>query len=78
MLCLSPKGSSGDHSFHLSMEYGQFPFPLTSVSQDNLFQERSHSQSEIYDEVLLLHLSVFHVKQSLLLLLLFLLYFLLL
>ena len=44
-LFFSPKGSSGDHSFHLSMEYGQFPFPLTSVSQDNLFQERSHSQS---------------------------------
>ncbi|CAH3120232.1 unnamed protein product [Pocillopora meandrina] len=40
------KGSSGDHSFHSSMEYGQFPFPSTSVSQDNLFQERSHSQSK--------------------------------
>ena len=40
------KGSSGDNSFHLSMEYGQFPFLSTSVSQDNLFQERSHSQSK--------------------------------
>ena len=28
------------------MEYGQFPFPSTSVPQDNLFQERSHSQSK--------------------------------
>ena len=40
------KGSSGDNSSHPSMEYGQFPFLSTSVSQDNLFQERSHSQSK--------------------------------
>ena len=43
---LALKGSSGDHSSHSLMEYGQFPFPSTSVSQDNLFQERSHSQSK--------------------------------
>ena len=42
----SLKGSSGDHSFYSSMEYGQFPFLSTSVPQDNLFQERSHSQSK--------------------------------
>ena len=48
LMCLffSLKGSSGDHSFHSSMEYGQFPFLSTSVPQDNLFQERSHSQSK--------------------------------
>ena len=40
------KGSSGDNSSHPSMEYGQFPFPSTSVPQDNLFQDRSHSQSK--------------------------------
>ena len=28
------------------MEYGQCPFPSTSVSQDKLFQERSYSQSK--------------------------------
>ena len=46
MSLLALKGSSGDHSSHSLMEYGQFPFPSTSVSQDNLFQERSHSQSK--------------------------------
>ena len=40
------KVSSGDHSFHSSMEYGQFPFSSTSVPQDNLFQERSYFQSK--------------------------------
>ena len=43
---LALKGSSGDHLSHPSMEYGQCPFPSTSVPQDNLFQERSHSQSK--------------------------------
>ena len=46
MSLFAQKGSSGDHSFHSSMEYGQFPFLSTSVPQDNLFQERSHSQSK--------------------------------
>ena len=46
MSLFSLKGSSGDHSFHSPMEYGQFPFPSTSVSQDNLFQERSYPQSK--------------------------------
>ena len=46
MSLFAQKGSSGDHSFHSSMEYGQFPFPSTSVPRDNLFQERSYSQSK--------------------------------
>ena len=46
MSLLALRGSSGDHSSHSLMEYGQFPFPSTSVPQDNLFQERSHSQSK--------------------------------
>ena len=40
------KGSSGDNSSHPSMEYGQCPLPSTSVPPENLFQERSHSQSQ--------------------------------
>ena len=43
---LALKGSSGDHSSHSLMEYGQFPFPSTSVPQGNLFRERKHSQSK--------------------------------